>query len=111
MREELDTSPDYRGVPYKEAAKNLEVQGASLNYLLLFACAADAGTGPMPATKSSIAQMRIDHYRKHYETISDDSLNHVKIINAGERLKVNNIKGFLPVRRGWRKNRRMGCAR
>lgn len=55
--------------------------------------------------------MRIDHYRKHYETISDDSLNYVKIINAGERLKVNNIKGYLPVRRGWRKNRRMGCAR
>lgn len=45
MREELDTSPDYRGVPYKEAAKNLEVQGACLKYLVLFACAADAGSG------------------------------------------------------------------
>jgi len=55
--------------------------------------------------------MRIDHYRKHYETISDDSLNYVKIINAGERLKVNNIKGYLPVRSGGAPHSpRMQCA-
>ena len=43
--------------------------------------------------------MRVAHYARRYETITDDTLSYVKLINAGERLKVNNVKGYLPVRR------------
>ena len=99
MREELETSPDYRGVPPAEALRNLEVPGPVGTCL---GCALE----PCPLTRPMLScgagapagQLRVAHYQRRYETINQDNLSYVKLINAGERLKVNNVKGYLPVR-------------
>ncbi|KAI8869520.1 6PF2K-domain-containing protein [Ramicandelaber brevisporus] len=41
---------------------------------------------------------RIDAHAKIHETITDTSLSFVKMFNAGERIVVNNVHGFLPTR-------------
>ena len=100
MREELETSPDYREIPEADALASLQARAREPWPPIMPLCRLTArGEGGARAARSRCAcQARVAHYQKHYETVSDDALGYVKIINAGERLKINNVKGFLPVR-------------
>ncbi|CAG8615692.1 19901_t:CDS:2 [Cetraspora pellucida] len=40
---------------------------------------------------------RINNHLGHYQTITDTSLSFVKMMNVGERIIVNNVKGYLQV--------------
>jgi len=54
------------------------------------------GSSPMEATADF--ELRIEKYRKAYETIDDPELSFVKLINVGKSLQVNRVKGHLPTR-------------
>ncbi|QQR92003.1 MAG: 6-phosphofructo-2-kinase/fructose-2,6-bisphosphatase [Myxococcales bacterium] len=41
---------------------------------------------------------RIAHYEKAYETIDENVLSFIKLINGGRRVVINNIDGYLPSR-------------
>lgn len=41
---------------------------------------------------------RIDHYTDQYETISEDGLTYIKLINIGSQVIINLIKGYLESR-------------
>jgi 6-phosphofructo-2-kinase/fructose-2,6-biphosphatase 4 len=41
---------------------------------------------------------RINNHLSHYETIQDTELSFIKMINVGERIIVNNVKGYLQSR-------------
>ena len=55
-----------------------------------------AGVDPDKAVADFLA--RIAHYEAAYETITDESLSFVKMIDVGRRLEVNRIDGYLPAR-------------
>eukprot|EP01113_Clastostelium_recurvatum_P036685 TRINITY_DN5271_c0_g1_i2.p1 TRINITY_DN5271_c0_g1~~TRINITY_DN5271_c0_g1_i2.p1 ORF type:complete len:513 (-),score=139.61 TRINITY_DN5271_c0_g1_i2:35-1573(-) len=41
---------------------------------------------------------RIKHYEKAYETIDDDRLQYIKLLDVGKKVIMNNITGYLPGR-------------
>jgi len=41
---------------------------------------------------------RIKHYERAYETISDDSLQYIKLFDVGKKIVANRITGYLPGR-------------
>jgi len=51
--------------------------------------------GADPAIAVADFRERIAFYERAYETIADDSLSYVKLIDAGRQLVANNIRGFL----------------
>jgi len=41
---------------------------------------------------------RIEHYEKVYETVDDESLSWIKLVNGGRQVTANRIRGFLQTR-------------
>lgn len=41
---------------------------------------------------------RIDHYQEQYQTITEDGLTYIKLINVGSQVIINLIKGYLESR-------------